>query len=159
SSTIEAAALSTAGGAATSLVRPEVAALTEGVLKAMLLTKLKTSAVGALMIVALTVGLVLTWHAPAADPAPAPAPQNKAAPAAGAVTAVKSAPTVQDLSTVLGVTWWQFDLQKETRAVELGILEGDRYTRIERIDLQPGVDAPGPLKIAYQDDGSPEFKL
>jgi RNA polymerase sigma factor (sigma-70 family) len=61
SSTIKAATLVTAGQAAASLISVKVAALTEGVMKAMLLTKLKNAMVGLLVIAVLGFGASLGW--------------------------------------------------------------------------------------------------
>jgi hypothetical protein len=93
-------------------------------------------------------------HTLAADQ---PIPQ--AAPAPKPVTALKANPTVEDLSAALGITWWQFDLPKTVKAIDLGVREKDRFERFEHIEDVAGDLSPGPLKIAYQEDGLQEYKL
>src|SRR5439155_21300155 len=68
-STAKAAALAAAGSAAaTGLLSAQVAAMTEGVLRAMFLTKLKTAAVVLLAVALAGTGTgVLTYHSAAAD--------------------------------------------------------------------------------------------
>jgi RNA polymerase sigma factor (sigma-70 family) len=69
-STVKAARLFAAGQAASGVVGAKVAALTEGVLKAMLLTKLKIVTAVLLVIAVLGAGLAgLNYHAQAAEPA------------------------------------------------------------------------------------------
>jgi RNA polymerase sigma factor (sigma-70 family) len=130
-----------------------IISLTNGVMRDMAIQKYGP-AVAILAAVVVGVGVLL---AGGPDEKEKPQPPGKAA-NGPAVTAVKANPTIQDLSTVLGITWWEFDLPKRIRAVELGTLEDGRFTQIERCDLRPSVDVPGALKIAYQEDG-PGFKL
>ena len=158
-----AASITRPAPAAPAAPSPAVVSLTNGVIRAMAIQKLKVAA--AVLAVCVGVGVLLA-RGPSAEEKAEP-PTKAAAPAepppkheipAGTVTPLKPAPTVQELSTVLGITWWEFDLPKTARAVELGILEDGQFTQIERYDLQPRFDVPGVLKIAYQ-DGAPEFRL
>ena len=68
-STIKAASLFAAGPAASAVLSGKVVALTEGVLKTMLLTKLKTSTVALLAVAAVATAAALTLPAPAAEQA------------------------------------------------------------------------------------------
>jgi RNA polymerase sigma factor (sigma-70 family) len=76
-STIEAATLIAAGPAAAGAIAPSVAALVEGVLHAMFMTKLKSGALALLLVAMLTTGSGIVVHrvlggpAPTVDPAPA----------------------------------------------------------------------------------------
>src|SRR5262249_25605887 len=77
SSTIKATILFATGQAATGAISAKVAALTEGVLKGMLLTKLKIAVATFLVIAALGAGVgALTFETLAADPAPGAAKSN-----------------------------------------------------------------------------------
>jgi RNA polymerase sigma factor (sigma-70 family) len=70
SSTIKAATLFAAGqAAATGVISVKVASLTEGVLKTMLLTKLKLATALVLMVMVIGVGGLLSYHALATEPA------------------------------------------------------------------------------------------
>ena len=62
SATVKAATALAAGGAATLVVSANVAALTEGVLRAMLLSKLKTATVVVLVCASLVSGASALWH-------------------------------------------------------------------------------------------------
>jgi RNA polymerase sigma factor (sigma-70 family) len=78
SSTIKVTSLFAAGRAvATGVISAEVAALTEGVLKAMMLTKLKTATVGLLLVAALSSGAGLIYQTRAAEPPKAPAASER----------------------------------------------------------------------------------
>jgi RNA polymerase sigma factor (sigma-70 family) len=76
-STIKAACLLASGQAASGIVGAKTAALTEGVLKAMLLTKLKIATAALLGLAVLGAGLAgLNYHAPAAEPALVKQPEH-----------------------------------------------------------------------------------
>jgi RNA polymerase sigma factor (sigma-70 family) len=133
---------------------PAIVSLTNGVLRDMAIHEFKTWAA---FLVAVVAGVgVLLADAPG-DGQPL-SPARAANQPAQVVTAVRPNPAVQDLSAALGVTWWEFDLPKGSRRVEIGMREDGRFTRIERYDLRAGADVPGSLKIAYQEDGA-GFKL
>jgi hypothetical protein len=101
SSTVQAATLIAAGHAAAAVVSRPVAALTEGVLKAMFLTKVKTASAVVLMLGLLGAGLSTVFSQ--APPAPAVQPQPPAAepPAAAAPVNLPVGPApVQVLASV-----------------------------------------------------------
>jgi RNA polymerase sigma factor (sigma-70 family) len=67
SSTLEAATILAAGNGAAGMVSLEVAALTEGVLKSMLVTKLKVATVSLLVLGAIGLGITVTTHGASAS--------------------------------------------------------------------------------------------
>jgi hypothetical protein len=72
---------------------------------------------------------------------------------------VAAEPTVHDLNTALGLSWWQIDLPKGTETIEVGFLEDGRFTLLQRFNISGNAGVPGPLKVVYQEDGSDEYRL
>jgi hypothetical protein len=111
---------------------------------------------GIFLQVAIVLGIgSLTVPLPAIAASPPVSQKQGASPR---VKAIKAAPTLDDLCSALGITWWQFELPKTCTAIEIGILEEGRFERIERMELSER-EAPGFLKVACQDDGFGEYKL
>jgi hypothetical protein len=141
---------------ATGAISAPVAALTEGVLKTMMLTKLRTTAV--VLLLATFVGIggsLVALHTLAADPLPVAQKETASQP----VRTREADPTLADLCKALGMSWWQFDLPKDARTVEVGLMDQDHFTPFEQCELRSGLDTPGPLKVAYQEEGLEEYKL
>jgi len=129
----------------------EVRGLTEGVLLAMSITKFKRfGVVASLMLVAVAATLAFAFNPPADTPDSDP--KKGAEPVPKQVAALNPDPTVQELSEVLGVHWWKFDLTKDCRSIEFGFLEDGRLTNNQKYELKPG-DVPGPLKVAFRHTG------
>ncbi len=105
SSTIKAATMFAGGQAASGVISVKVAALTEGVLKAMLVTKLKIASVVVLMIAGLVGGAGLIYRTQAAEPQP-PTKAEKPAVGAGGKPQVALKPIVmKDDATPLRLAW------------------------------------------------------
>jgi len=169
-STMGAASVFAGGMAAAGLLSAKVAALTDGVMKTMLLTKLRNAVVVLLIVSILGIGgTTIALQTPVAEqPVAHREPvvdqsiaQKEAEPKS--VRALKKAePTLDDLSRALGMNWWQFDLPKNIGTIEIGIIgfkDGqNRFTVIKHWELREFL-VPGPLKIAYQEVGLDEYKL
>jgi RNA polymerase sigma factor (sigma-70 family) len=150
----------------------KVVALSDGVLRMMLLNKLKMAAgiVLAMVLAGMGVGLVVreTWaEGQAQQGHPADEQKGLVQDTIGrkeagpkSVEALKKAePTLNDLSTALGMHWWQFIMPKNIAAIEIGITDGgNRFTLIKRWELRKFL-VPGPLKVSYQEEGHDEYKL
>jgi RNA polymerase sigma factor (sigma-70 family) len=102
--TIETVTQVVTGQAATGLISARVAILAEGVIKMMLLAKLKTI-LGTCLVVGLLLGLGLAYHALAADRAPA-APPEKPAPAADKTPPALCDNNLRDTLLVLDKQQW-----------------------------------------------------
>jgi hypothetical protein len=102
--TIETVTRVVAGQAATGLISARVAILVEGVIKMMLLAKLKTT-FGACLVIGLLLGLGLAYRTLAADRAPA-APPEKPAPAADKAAPVLCDNNLRDTLLVLDKQQW-----------------------------------------------------
>jgi WD40 repeat protein len=102
-STVRAATVVAAGGAAAPVVSPRVAALTEGVVKAMFFRKLKIAALLFLVIAGSGAGLVLALagrpHADAAGVVEQPAPRERPGPGADPGMPIRSLPGHTDRLT------------------------------------------------------------
>jgi hypothetical protein len=161
--TLKAATMVAAGTAtATGMVSAKVVALTEGIVKSMLLTKLKIVTAIAFLIVMIAIGgTLITGHLLAAqqrqpqkepDPKLPKAAEEKKEPSPQTAKPLKADPTVDELCQALDISWWKFDLAKTVGAVEIGILEQGRFDLIQRYELSER-DVPGILKIACQEVG------
>jgi RNA polymerase sigma factor (sigma-70 family) len=151
-STSAAATSVAAGGAATAAVSARVAALAEGVLKTMFLTKLKVAAVLLFLLAAVGVGFgTFPGHAPAAPRAGTPAARPQGARGAG-----PKAPQWQEVAaltcSVPGAVAFSPD-GKQLAAAGTGVFLWDAATGKELDGLKEGAGMLGLYALAFCPDG------
>jgi len=148
-STAEAATLIAAGADAVAVVSPEAIALSEGVLKAMFRSKLRQSAVAAVLVGLLGAGLAMILPPEPTQAAPAP---KGAAPKGG----VKE---LQGRWEAVSIETWQGNSNKNLKVVQVDpkgywtVFDGDKIVR-------PGTGADGKpepqtFKVTFETDQNP----